>query len=43
MNDILPPLMEMIDRVGYKVGQTGLLTYPDFVIWKGYETVIDIQ
>ena len=32
MNDTLAPLMEIINRVGYKSGQAGLLTYLDYVI-----------
>jgi len=43
MNDTLALLMEIINRVGYKSDQAGLLTYPDYVIWKGVETYIDIQ
>ena len=43
MNIMLVSLMEIIDRVGYKSDQAGLLTYPDYVIWKGVETYIDIQ
>ena len=43
MNDTLAPLMEIIDRVGYKSSQAGLLIYQDYVIWKGVETYIDIQ
>ena len=43
MDDFAVTMMNMIDRVGYKIGETGLLTYPDYVIWKGFETDIDIQ
>ena len=43
MDDFAVTMIDMIDRVGYKIGETGLLTYPDYVIWKGFETVIDIR
>ena len=43
MDDFAVTMMDMIDRVGYKIGETGLLTYPDYVIWKGFKTVIDIR
>ena len=43
IDDFAVTIMNMIDRVGYKIGETGLLTYPDYVIWKGFETIIDIH
>ena len=43
INDFAVTIMDMIDRVGYKIDETGLLTYLDYVIWKGFETVIDIR
>jgi len=43
MNEILPTLLEFIDRIGYKFGQAGTLTYPDFVVWKGFEMYLDVQ
>ena len=39
----LETLVQIIDKLEYKIGQASLLTYPDFVILKGIETVIDIQ
>ena len=43
MNEILPTLLEFIDQIGYKFGQAGTLTYPDFVVWKGFEIYLDLQ
>ena len=40
---MLAPLIVLIDKIGYKTSQAGLLTYPEYVIWKGAETFIDIQ
>ena len=39
----LETLVQIIDKLEYKIGQASLLTYLDFVILKGIETVIDIQ
>ena len=43
MELILETLIQIIDKLEYKIGQASLLTYPDFVILKDFEMVIDIQ
>ena len=43
MNEILPTALDFIDRIECKFNQAGLLTYPDFVVWKGLETSLDVQ
>ena len=40
---ILATWVDTIDKLGYKIRQASLLTYPDYVIFKGFEIVIDIQ
>ena len=42
MELILAIWVDTIDKLGYKIGQASLLTYPDYVIFKGFKTVIDI-
>ena len=32
MDDFVVAMMDIIDRVSYKIGETGLLTYPDYII-----------
>ena len=34
-------LLDVVDRVGWKGGRTDLLTYPEYVIFKGIDTLID--
>ena len=43
MCDMLVLLIVLINKIGYKTGQAGLLTYLEYIIWKGTETFIDIQ
>ena len=34
-------LLDVVDRLGWKGGRTDLLTYPEYVIFKGIDTLID--
>ena len=43
MELILAIWVNTIDKLGYEIGQASLLTYSDYVIFKGFEMVIDIE
>ena len=34
-------LLDVVNRLGWKGGRTDLLTYPEYVIFKGIDTLID--
>ena len=34
-------LLDVVERLGWTGGRTDLLTYPEYVIFKGIDTIID--
>ena len=41
MGSILVPMMKLIDKLGYTIGQASLLACLDHIIYKGFDTTID--
>ena len=41
MDLTLASLFDVVDRLGWTGGRTDLLTYPEYVIFKGIDTIID--
>ena len=37
----LTSLLDVVERLGWTGGRTDLLTYPEYVIFKGIDTIID--
>ena len=43
MEEVLAPMIKLIDKIGYRFGHDGLMTCPGQVIWKGIETALDMH
>ena len=43
MEDLLVLIIDLIDKLGYKIGQAHLLACLDYVIQKGFDTTFDLQ
>ena len=41
MDLTIASLLDVVDRLGWIGGRTDLLTYPEYVIFKGIDTIID--
>ena len=41
MDLTIASLLDVVDRLGWTGGRTDLLTYPEYVIFKGIDTIID--
>ena len=41
MDFTISSLLDVVDRLGWSGGRADLLTYPEYVLFKGIETIID--
>ena len=41
MDLTIASLLDVVERLGWTGGKTDLLTYPEYVIYKGVDTIID--
>ena len=41
MDLIIASLLDIIERLGWSGGKTDFLTYPEYMIFKGMDTIID--